>query len=74
MDRIGRSKFSAISSDSTGNTKLAREMVAGEVPTVIILPDVCHLIANTGKDIGKLDFFDVVRKMPSLSRQRLTYC
>jgi hypothetical protein len=57
MDHIGRKKFSGISSDSTGNTKLAREIVTKAIPWVIILPDVCHLLNNTAKDIGKISFF-----------------
>jgi hypothetical protein len=57
MDRIGRKNFSGISSDSTGNTKLAREIVAKSIPWIIILPDVCHLLNNTAKDIGKIPFF-----------------
>jgi hypothetical protein len=57
MDRIGQKNFSGISSDSTGNTKLAREIVAKATPWIIILPDVCHLLNNTAKDIGKIPFF-----------------
>ena len=57
MDRIGQKNFSGISSDSTGNTKLAREIVAKAIPWIIILPDVCHLLNNTAKDIGKIPFF-----------------
>jgi hypothetical protein len=57
MNRIGSKNFSGISSDSTGNTKLAREIVAKAFPWVIILPDVCHLLNNTAKDIGKIPFF-----------------
>ena len=57
MDRIGRKNFSGISSDSTGNTRLAREIVAKSIPWIIILPDVCHLLNNTAKDISKIPFF-----------------
>jgi hypothetical protein len=60
MDRIGRKNFSGISSDSTGNTRLAREIVAKECPWIIILPDTCHLLNNTAKDIGKITFFSEV--------------
>jgi len=27
------------------------------MPVIIILPDTCHLLNNTAKDIGKLEFF-----------------
>jgi len=42
---------------SNRNTKLAREIVAKVIPWIIILPDVCHLLNNTAKDIGKIPFF-----------------
>jgi len=57
MDCIGSKRISGISSDSTGNTKLAHEIVAKAFPWVIVLPDVCHLLNNTVKDIGKIPFF-----------------
>jgi hypothetical protein len=57
IDKIGHENFSGISSDSTGNTKLAREIVAQAIPWIIILPDVCHLLNYTAKDIGKIPFF-----------------
>ncbi|KAF8510966.1 ribonuclease H-like domain-containing protein [Gautieria morchelliformis] len=67
MDRIGMKKFSGISSDSTGNTKLAREIVAKAVPWIISLPDVCHLLNNTAKDIGKIPFFaDTITRLRSI--------
>jgi len=52
--------FSGIASDSTGNMKLACEMVAKAFPWVIVLLDVCHLLNNTVKDIGKIPFFSEV--------------
>jgi len=60
MDRIGRRNFSGISSDSTGNTRLARELVVQECPWIVILLDTCHLLNNTTKDIGKIPFFSEV--------------
>ena len=63
MDRIGRKRFSGISSDSTGNTKKAHKIVAKACPWIIILPDVCHLINNMAKDIGKLEYFKNVSTM-----------
>ena len=63
MDRIGRRRFSGISSDSMGKTKKAHEIIAKACPWMIILPNVCHLINNTTKDIGKLDYFKSVSGM-----------
>jgi len=60
IDQIGRPLFSGISSDSTGNTRLARELVATAIPTIIILPDICHLLNNAAKDIQKLPYFKEV--------------
>lgn len=60
MDHVGHDKFSSISSNSTGNTKLACEIVAKAVPMLIVLPDVCHLLNNTAKDIQKLEYFNQV--------------
>jgi hypothetical protein len=73
MDRIGRKNFSGISLDSTGNTKLAREIVAKACPWIIILPDVCHLLNNTAKDIGKILFFADVSFQPKLDIRQLTH-
>lgn len=47
----------AIVSDSTGNTRLARELVVAAIPTMFNLPDIVHFISNTIKDIVKLDYF-----------------
>jgi hypothetical protein len=60
IDQIGRPRFSGICSDSTGNTRLARELVTRVIPTIIILPDICHLLNNAAKDIQKLDHFKEV--------------
>ena len=60
MKHIGYLNFSGIASDSTGNTQKACELVAEQIPTIIILPDICHLLNNLVKDIGKLDCFKKV--------------
>ncbi|KDQ16586.1 hypothetical protein BOTBODRAFT_107033 [Botryobasidium botryosum FD-172 SS1] len=60
MDSVGRERFSGIVSDNTGNTKLARELVAQEIPTIIILADPCHHLNNTIKDICKIGHFKEV--------------
>jgi hypothetical protein len=60
MNHIGPKNFSGISSDSTGNTRLGREIVGEKCPWIICLPDTCHLLNNMAKDIGKLSFFSEV--------------
>jgi hypothetical protein len=60
MDLIGRLRFSGISGDSTGNTKLGRALTCEEVATIINLPDVCHHTGLACKDIGKLPIFKEV--------------
>jgi hypothetical protein len=47
----------AIVSDSTGNTRLFRELLADEIPTLLNLPDIVHFISNTIKDIVRLSYF-----------------
>ncbi|KAF8214639.1 hypothetical protein K438DRAFT_1705900 [Mycena galopus ATCC 62051] len=70
MDLIGRDRFSSMGSDSTGNTKLAREPAQIEVPTVLIVPDPNHHLSLTIKDICRIDYFqDSIGKM----RSTITY-
>ncbi|EUC67579.1 DUF659 family protein, partial [Rhizoctonia solani AG-3 Rhs1AP] len=57
INAVGAKHISAISSDSTGNTRLARELVAGVFPWIIILPDCCHHLNNAAKDICGLECF-----------------
>jgi hypothetical protein len=57
MDLIGRERFASIGSDSTGNTKLGRELAQAEVATVLIVPDPNHHLSNTVKDICKIEYF-----------------
>ncbi|KAF8601836.1 hypothetical protein BDV93DRAFT_607815 [Ceratobasidium sp. AG-I] len=59
---VGVDRLAGISSDSTGNTRLARELVAKEYPWVILLPDPCHQMNNTAKDLGNLLVFDDTNK------------
>lgn len=61
IHEIGIERFSGIGSDSTGNTKWAREGTEAEVPTLLIVPDPCHHLSNTVKDITKLTYFIDVR-------------
>jgi len=60
IDQIEHDHFSEISSDSTGNTQLACEIVVKEIPTIIILPDPCHHMNNMAKNIGGLDYWNEV--------------
>lgn len=55
----------AIVSDSTGNTRLHRELLVNDIPTMFNLPDIVHFISNTIKDIVKLEYFK-----PSITTMR----
>jgi hypothetical protein len=57
MDLVGRLRFSGISGDSTGNTKVGRRLVCDVVCTIINMPDVCHHTSLGCKDIGRLPMF-----------------
>jgi len=57
MDSVGRSRFTGVVSDSTGNTRLHRELLTIEIPTLFNLPDIVHFINNTLKDIIQLPYF-----------------
>ncbi|KAG8694473.1 hypothetical protein FRC08_008466 [Ceratobasidium sp. 394] len=65
IQEIGPLRFSGITCDSTGNTKLARELVHQAYPTIIVLADPCHQLHNTVKDIVKLPYFDECRSNTS---------
>ncbi|KAF9025001.1 hypothetical protein BDZ89DRAFT_1040796 [Hymenopellis radicata] len=54
---VGPERFGCIGSDSTGNTKVARENVNVICPTIVVLPDPCHHLSNKIKDICKLEYF-----------------
>ncbi|KAJ3782313.1 hypothetical protein GGU10DRAFT_275801, partial [Lentinula aff. detonsa] len=60
--RIGVEKFCGIVSDSTGNTRLAQQLIIREFPTIIALPDVCHFLSLICKEIAKLDYFEKTLK------------
>lgn len=67
---IGPENVIASASDSTGNTKLAREILIKLFPWILNLPDPLHHLSLTVKDISKLTFFKVVRG-PTLLRSFL---
>ncbi|KAJ6592131.1 hypothetical protein DFH09DRAFT_1306042 [Mycena vulgaris] len=54
MTSISRERFASIGSDTTGNTKLGRELAQGVVATVFIVPDPNHHLYNTIKDVCKV--------------------
>ncbi|TFK57954.1 hypothetical protein BDN72DRAFT_966451, partial [Pluteus cervinus] len=66
MNEIGPSRFSSVVSDSTSNTRGARQKLVKTFPTLVPLADICHHISNTIKDIVRVKFFQdviaVVRK------------
>ncbi|OJT07823.1 hypothetical protein TRAPUB_1283 [Trametes pubescens] len=57
MESVGVERFSGVCSDSAGNTRKARQLLASEVPGLIDMPDCCHHLHNTAKDITKLSEF-----------------
>jgi len=69
--RIGPSSFSAVCSDSTGNTKKGQWLTAIKWPRILDLMDACHLLANTCKDISVLPEFKEVSHR--LAHGQLTY-
>ncbi|KAG9077593.1 hypothetical protein FS749_010512 [Ceratobasidium sp. UAMH 11750] len=54
---VGAECYSAVTSDSAGNTRLAKELLADDFPWLIIFPDSCHQMNNTAKDICSLEIF-----------------
>lgn len=66
---MGRSRVCAAVSDSTGNTRLFRELLSDEIPTIFNLPDIVHFISNTIKDIVKLEHF---KEMMMVMRSTIT--
>ena len=66
INTIGPSRFSAVVSDSTGNTRAARHLIVDEIPTIINLADVCHHLNCLVKDLMKITYFELV----SITSQR----
>ncbi|TFY55990.1 hypothetical protein EVJ58_g7909 [Rhodofomes roseus] len=60
IDLIGRGRFSAASSDSTGNTRLCRRRLCATIPTMFDIPDPVHHTNLPIKNICKLSFFKEV--------------
>ncbi|KDQ29995.1 hypothetical protein PLEOSDRAFT_1022692, partial [Pleurotus ostreatus PC15] len=57
IQEIGASRFCAIVSDSTGNTRAARRLIVQEFPTIIKLADCCHHLNLLAKDLAKIAYF-----------------
>lgn len=55
---MDRTSVIACSSDNTGNTRIAREVISSIIPTVLNLPDPNHHLNNTWKEIADLPYFD----------------
>ena len=53
--------FTGITSDSTGNTSVARELIHKDYPWVIILPDPCHCMNLLCKYLCSIEVFKPVR-------------
>jgi hypothetical protein len=61
LEIIKAARFAGCVSDSTGNTRLARELIYNEFKGIIILPDICHWLNLIIKDIVGLNHFKSVR-------------
>jgi hypothetical protein len=59
MEDIGPWRFIGISSDNTGNTTLARQLLKSDYG-IMILPDPDHRLNSLCKDIGGMPVFDDV--------------
>ncbi|KAF8872812.1 ribonuclease H-like domain-containing protein [Infundibulicybe gibba] len=59
---IGREAVIAVSSDNTGNTRVAREILEATLPAILNLPDPNHHLNNTWKNIAELDYFELTVK------------
>jgi hypothetical protein len=64
IEEIGPNRFSAVTTDNAGNTRLARELLNEKYPYIEIFCDVCHHMSNTAKDICSLEVFtDTCKKL-----------
>ncbi|EGO03204.1 hypothetical protein SERLA73DRAFT_46236, partial [Serpula lacrymans var. lacrymans S7.3] len=58
IDLLGRNHFAGVTSDNTGNTCVARQLLCTEIKTLVQIPDLNLLC----KDITQLDMFSPVVK------------
>ncbi|KAJ6605970.1 hypothetical protein B0H10DRAFT_1956963 [Mycena sp. CBHHK59/15] len=68
LEMIGKEHFATVGSDSTGNTKLARELTAEIIPTLLIIPDPCHHLSNTIKDISLQVILDMNKGLEKIGK------
>ncbi|KAK0431439.1 ribonuclease H-like domain-containing protein [Armillaria borealis] len=60
---IGEDNFSGLCSDSTGNTKKGKSLAKETLIAILMLPDCCHHLHNTIKEISKLPEFQNMMKL-----------
>lgn len=60
IEEIGAHLFSAVSSDSTGNTRLARRLLCVKFPALMDIPDPVHHTNLPVKNICALSFFETI--------------
>ncbi|EIN10008.1 hypothetical protein PUNSTDRAFT_39177, partial [Punctularia strigosozonata HHB-11173 SS5] len=58
---IGPSRFSAVVSDDTGNTRKCRRIVKDNQPHILNLQDCTHLLRNTSKELQRVAEFIPVK-------------
>jgi len=58
--KIGTFRFCGVASDDAGNTNKGRRLICEEFPHILNMPDACHNLHNTCKDICNLDEFKPV--------------
>jgi hypothetical protein len=73
IDDIGLQRIIAFSSDNTGNTRVAREILSTRNPHTLNLPDPEHHLNNTWKDIASLDYFKAVRFLIVYVRLKISH-
>jgi hypothetical protein len=57
VDEIGWERIAAIVTDSTGNTRSARQWFTAIIPTAFNLPDIAHFLNNLIKDLVRINHF-----------------
>lgn len=68
VEHIGPYRFRGLTSDNTGNTSVARELLVADYPWMFDLPDPVHRIQLMEKDIGNLEYFKPVSLLPVVYR------
>ncbi|KAG1889657.1 ribonuclease H-like domain-containing protein, partial [Suillus fuscotomentosus] len=62
INLIGWSHFAGVTSDNTGNTRIACQILCAEIKTLIQVPDICHHLNLLCKDITQLSMFSMMIK------------